>query len=158
MVELLGRFEDVGVGYWVDGGWGVDCLLGEQTRPHGDLDLVLPRPDLPVALELLTGLGYQVIRDLMPTAIALRSPDGIEVDLHPVDPTTDGGGDQLLDDGTAWHYGPAVLGSIGGRPVPCVPAAEQIAMRHGYPVRDIDHHDVRRLAARFAIEPPDAFS
>lgn len=28
-----------GVPFWVDGGWGVDALLGEQTRSHRDLDL-----------------------------------------------------------------------------------------------------------------------
>lgn len=26
---------------WVGGGWGVDALLGEQTRQHSDLDLWL---------------------------------------------------------------------------------------------------------------------
>ena len=26
---------------WVGGGWGVDALLGEQTREHSDLDLWL---------------------------------------------------------------------------------------------------------------------
>ncbi|MDH4308687.1 MAG: amino acid transporter [Acidimicrobiia bacterium] len=27
---------------WVDGGWGVDALVGRQTRRHLDLDLALP--------------------------------------------------------------------------------------------------------------------
>jgi hypothetical protein len=26
---------------WIDGGWGVDALLGSQTREHGDLDVVI---------------------------------------------------------------------------------------------------------------------
>ena len=26
---------------WVDGGWGIDALLEEQTRDHSDLDLSL---------------------------------------------------------------------------------------------------------------------
>ena len=26
---------------WLDGGWGVDALLGEITRPHDDVDLVV---------------------------------------------------------------------------------------------------------------------
>ena len=24
---------------WIDGGWGVDALLGTQTRPHSDVDI-----------------------------------------------------------------------------------------------------------------------
>src|SRR5919201_6639891 len=28
---------------WLDRGWGLDALLGEQTRPHDDLDLAIPR-------------------------------------------------------------------------------------------------------------------
>lgn len=26
---------------WLDGGWGVDALLGRQTRPHDDMDIVI---------------------------------------------------------------------------------------------------------------------
>jgi lincosamide nucleotidyltransferase A/C/D/E len=31
----------------IDGGWGVDALLGEQTRPHEDLDLAVFHEDVP---------------------------------------------------------------------------------------------------------------
>jgi lincosamide nucleotidyltransferase A/C/D/E len=37
VVELLQRLEQHDVVVWLDGGWGVDALLGEQTRPHGDV-------------------------------------------------------------------------------------------------------------------------
>jgi Aminoglycoside-2''-adenylyltransferase len=40
--ELVDRLRDAGVAVWVDGGWGIDALVGEQTRPHGDLDIALP--------------------------------------------------------------------------------------------------------------------
>ena len=30
-----------GVPVWIDGGWGVDALVGTQSRDHDDLDLVL---------------------------------------------------------------------------------------------------------------------
>jgi hypothetical protein len=26
---------------WLDGGWGVDALVGEQTREHEDLNLIV---------------------------------------------------------------------------------------------------------------------
>lgn len=38
VLTLLSALDGLGVHYWLDGGWGVDCLLGEQTRPHSDLD------------------------------------------------------------------------------------------------------------------------
>jgi hypothetical protein len=31
-------FRSQGITVWLDGGWGVDALLGRQTRPHSDLD------------------------------------------------------------------------------------------------------------------------
>jgi lincosamide nucleotidyltransferase A/C/D/E len=39
--------EEAKVTVWVDGGWGVDALLGEQTRPHKDLDIAIEEKDLP---------------------------------------------------------------------------------------------------------------
>jgi len=42
VLEIVDLLEGVGVESWVDGGWSVDALLGEQTRPHEDLDLPPP--------------------------------------------------------------------------------------------------------------------
>jgi lincosamide nucleotidyltransferase A/C/D/E len=39
--------EKLGIEIWVDGGWGVDALLGEQTRPHKDLDIAIQQKDVP---------------------------------------------------------------------------------------------------------------
>ena len=39
--RILGQLEAAGLVVWLDGGWGVDALLGRQTRPHQDLDLVI---------------------------------------------------------------------------------------------------------------------
>jgi lincosamide nucleotidyltransferase A/C/D/E len=35
-----------GIEVWVDGGWGIDQLLGEQTRRHEDFDLVVTSAEL----------------------------------------------------------------------------------------------------------------
>lgn len=40
---------------WIDGGWGVDALLGHQTREHGDLDLVIEARHEAGVLGLLLG-------------------------------------------------------------------------------------------------------
>jgi lincosamide nucleotidyltransferase A/C/D/E len=32
--RIVGQLEAAGLVVWLDGGWGVDALLGRQTRPH----------------------------------------------------------------------------------------------------------------------------
>jgi lincosamide nucleotidyltransferase A/C/D/E len=71
VLEVLGRLEAAGLAVWVDGGWGVDALVGETTREHADLDLVVLAPELGAVRSLLGELGYRtVLRDWLP----LRSP------------------------------------------------------------------------------------
>jgi polyisoprenoid-binding protein YceI len=36
---VLDALHRVGCRFWVEGGWGVDALVGRQTRPHRDLDI-----------------------------------------------------------------------------------------------------------------------
>ena len=42
---FVSLFERLGVRAWLDGGWGVDALIGEQTRVHADLDIMIPWTD-----------------------------------------------------------------------------------------------------------------
>src|SRR5207237_7001400 len=46
VVDVLWRLRAAGIDVWVEGGWGVDALLGEQTRPHDDLDLGVRMEDV----------------------------------------------------------------------------------------------------------------
>jgi lincosamide nucleotidyltransferase A/C/D/E len=64
VVELL-RAE--GVVGWLDGGWGVDALLHEQTRSHADVDLVVDVAGLDRLVGSLRAEGY-------PTALTPRRP------------------------------------------------------------------------------------
>jgi lincosamide nucleotidyltransferase A/C/D/E len=82
----------------------------------------------------------QELRDWLPTALALADSGGREVDLHPVSPTPDGGGDQRLPNGDTFHYPSPVRGSVGGREVWCV---------------DVD---MDRLRDRFGITLPDTYA
>src|SRR6266536_3316854 len=63
VVEVVRELERGGVVVWVDGGWGIDALLGRETRPHADLDLVIDRDQLPRARLLLGGLGFEDVPD-----------------------------------------------------------------------------------------------
>src|SRR3954452_25100818 len=39
VLSVLALADGAGARLWIDGGWGVDALLGGQTREHGDLDV-----------------------------------------------------------------------------------------------------------------------
>ncbi len=62
LLAILDRIEGAGIGAWLDGGWGVDALLGEQTRPHNDVDLVMQVIDVPAMREALAGDGFELDR------------------------------------------------------------------------------------------------
>jgi lincosamide nucleotidyltransferase A/C/D/E len=74
---------------WLDGGW---ALLGEETRRHDDVDLVVEREALPQVLEILGPLGFPVAEDHSPVRVVRRSDRGGQVDLHPVTFAEDGTG------------------------------------------------------------------
>lgn len=157
-IHMLLLLDRAGLTAWVDGGWGVDTLLGEATREHADLDLVVLRPQLAAVRLVLTEAGYTIVlRDLLPASIALADDQGREVDLHPVTPTPDGGGDQTLEGGGSFHYPPPARGSIGGRPVCCVDPETQVRCHLGYPPSAKDRQDMRLLHERLGVELPAAY-
>ena len=59
VARLADVLEAAGVAVWLDGGWGVDALLEEQTREHDDLDLVLGLDEVPALVRTLRDAGYE---------------------------------------------------------------------------------------------------
>ena len=41
VLEVVQALERAHLAVWIDGGWGVDAVLGTQTRDHHDVDLVV---------------------------------------------------------------------------------------------------------------------
>jgi lincosamide nucleotidyltransferase A/C/D/E len=155
VVRVLARLRQADATAWVDGGWGIDALLGQTSRSHSDLDLVVLRPELPAVRSALAEDGYTtILRDWLPTALALADAAGREIDLHPVTPTPDGGGNQALADGTEFHYSPPSTGSIAGHRVACVDVETQIRCHLGYEPSTKDRDDMRRLRDRFGVALP----
>ncbi|MFI1198880.1 nucleotidyltransferase domain-containing protein [Streptomyces sp. NPDC020883] len=154
VLEVLDLLKSAGAAAWVDGGWGVDALIGEVTRTHADLDLVVLLDQLDVARDALFEAGFtQVLRDWLPTAPAIADSAGREIDLHPVLGSSEGG-EQFLPDGERFHYPAPVTGTIGGRRVPCVDAATQVRCHLGYEPTDKDRQDMARLHASTGVELP----
>jgi len=52
-VELYKLFYQHRITVWIDGRWGVDALLGHQTRKHDDLDIAVHHSNLSTLCNLL---------------------------------------------------------------------------------------------------------
>jgi lincosamide nucleotidyltransferase A/C/D/E len=141
---VLGTLENAGVRAWLAGGWGVDALLGEQTRPHQDLDLVFDadRGGEQRALEALSTIDFRVMgREPVRThwwseRIALSDALGHIVDLHPVS------GEAFID---AVGVDAFATGTIAGREVSCLARSVQLRLHEGYEPTDADRTDVALL-------------
>src|SRR5437868_9822735 len=84
VVQLMQLFDHNNIDVVVDGGWGVDALLGEQTRSHADLDIALPHKDVPKLRALLEARGYKDVPrdDTRDCNFAMGDDKGHEVDFH----------------------------------------------------------------------------
>ena len=142
VLEVLARIPDA----VVDGGWGVDALLGTETRPHDDLDLVVPLARCDTIAESLRSLGFEMALDERPTRVVL-SADGARVDLHLVAPA-DFGMAQSLPGGLRFTYMfDGTTGTIGDTQVPCLSAPMQVLTHCGYEPDDDDRADMTAVAA-----------
>jgi lincosamide nucleotidyltransferase A/C/D/E len=152
VLEVLSALERVSCRAWVAGGWGVDALVGEQTREHRDLDLAIDCECEAAALAALARLGYAIETEWRPVRVELAAPGSRWVDLHPVRFDAHGDGRQAGLDGGHFEYprGSFMSGVIDGHEVGCLSAELQRRFHTGYELRDVDRHDLAlldRLAA-----------
>jgi lincosamide nucleotidyltransferase A/C/D/E len=162
VTEFYRQMEAIGVELWIDGGWGVDALLGEQTRTHGDLDIVVQEKDLPPVIAFLESHGFMDLpqEDSRPWNFVMGNRNGKEIDFHVI----------ALDEGGNGIYGPpesgegmypaAALqgrGTVGDLPVRCISPEFQISSRTGYKLAATDVQDVTALALKFGLPIPEQY-
>ena len=162
VLDVLVVLEEAGVsGAWLDGGWGVDALLGAQYRDHGDADIVVPVEELDVVIGALADVGFRVTTDHRPTRMELMDRAGRVIDLHPV---------RFDEDGVGWQSGAApgggdaeypynsfTYGWIAGQRVACIGPELQMEHHLGYEPSEQDREDMRRIHDRFTLPLPDAY-
>jgi lincosamide nucleotidyltransferase A/C/D/E len=158
LLLLLDALAAAEVSVWLDGGWGVDALLGTQHREHDDADLVVRLADLDRLRQALGPHGFEVAEDHLPTRLVLRNRSGEQVDLHPVTFDAQGDGWQAgaAPDGSDCRY-PAdqfTTGTVDGRGVPCLGPRVQVAHHSGYQPRAHDVQDMLRLTDRYGLALP----
>ena len=147
---MLAAFDATGQRTWVAGGWGVDALLGRQTRVHRDLDLAVDVTDVPIdhAIDVLYGIGYQIETDWRPARIELAAAGERWVDLHPVAFDQKGTGWQAnVNDLPPFRYPPVALvrGFVGGVRVRCLSVEQQLLFHTGFELRPQDLADLTLL-------------
>ena len=159
-MAVLDALESDGISVWVDGGWGVDALVREQTRDHDDLDLVVSLVDCDLAMRSLQGLGFALYEDERPTRFVLGDDHDRRIDFHTVSFDDIGDGYQVLPDGSAHRYRRTALtgrGRVGNRHVRCLTAEAQIECHLGYEPDEGDRRDMRALAYRFQLGLPPPY-
>lgn len=161
VIDLYTTLENLGVEIWIDGGWGVDALLGKQSRHHQDLDIAIQQKDVPKLRQLLHARGYTEIKLEIARAwnFVLGDETGREIDVHVI----------VLDDQRNGIYGPAEnremypaasltgIGLIEGRMVRCISAEWMVKFHSGYELKDKDFQDVSALCEKFGIALPPAY-
>ena len=158
VLDLYNTLEGLGVGIWIDGGWGVDALIEKQTRSHQDLDIAIQQQDVAILVELLESRGYQEIKLEIrrPHNFVLADHHGHEIDVHVI----------VLDEHGNGIYGPpengemypadalAGIGLIAGQTVRCISPEWTIKFHSGYELKEKDYKDVSALCEKFGIDLP----
>ena len=142
----------------IDGGWGVDALLGEQTRSHSDLDIIMDVQDLPDLLHCCIQDGYRRQSDGTPENFVLQSKANARIDVHAIRFDDRGYGLFQFPDGRIWPFPPAAFaaqGNIAGRKVLCLsPDAQVQCHGQGYQPTTTDIDDMEKLQQTFGVVLP----
>lgn len=158
VVSVLRALAEASIPVCIDGGWGVDALLGEQTREHRDLDLILSLGDARGLQRTLEGVGFARQEGGDTSNFVMTATDGREVDVHPIEMDEHGNGAFALPEGRRWPFPRAAFegeGSIGGQPVRCLSADAQVQCHgQGYDPGEKDLADMERLQERFGVVLP----
>ena len=157
IIELYTLFEENHIQVWIGGGWGIDALLGKQSRPHKDLDIAIQHQDKPKLRKLLEERGYKdVARDDTSDWNFVLSDGEREVDIHTF--VFDDDGNNIY--GTAYPKESLTgTGTINGKSVNCIPP-EWVVKFHAeatYKPKAKDIQDVNAICDKLGLKPPEKY-
>lgn len=155
--QFLQLASKMGITLYLDGGWGVDALLGRQTREHNDVDLFAEGAQYASFVQEIKSLGFAELLTEYTTEdhTVWQDAAGRLIDLHRFckkDEKT------ILYDGMEF---PSTVfsgkGSVGGMEVSCINACDQVAFHLGYEHDEKDVQDVLLLCKTFGIPVPEEY-
>ncbi len=155
VTELIQSFNAHHIPVIIDGGWGVDALLGEQTRIHSDLDIAIQHKFVSDIRDLLGIKGYSEIPSdsSLEYNFVLSDDEGYLVDVHSY--TFNEKGESVY----GINYPFESLngkGLINGLHVRCISPEWVVKFHSNYKPAEKDYHDVKLLCNKFGINfPPE---
>lgn len=162
VIALYTGLEALGIKIWIDGGWGVDALLGWQTRPHEDIDIVVEQKHIAAVRKTLENKDYRDMPrdDTSAWNFVMGDVEGHQVDFHVI----------VFDQHGNGLYGPVEKGimypadsltgegMIGGLRVRCISPEWMVRFHSGYELHQKDYNDVAALCAKFGIALPQEYA
>jgi lincosamide nucleotidyltransferase A/C/D/E len=153
VLDLVQLFDRHQIDLYIDGGWGVDALLGRQTRTHADLDIAVEHKDVAQIRAMLEARGYRDVprQDTSDYNFVLGDNQGHHIDIHSY--TFDRSGNNVY--GIAYPLESLMgTGLINGHPVKCISPEWMVKFHCGYELDENDYRDVKALCQHFAMEMP----
>jgi len=152
---FLNLFDELDITVWIDGGWGIDALLGECTREHQDLDIMISWEDSVILTGALFTRGFVDIHtdDRKDRNFVMGHRLHGMIDFHVIE-LTEGGGAIYGPGEIDWVITESELnavGFIGGRQVRCLSVDYQVRSHAGYILQDTDFADLRALHEKYGV-------
>lgn len=161
VVAIHTKLLNAGIRVWIDGGWAVDALLGQQTRSHGDVDVLVQQQDITKLRGLLEAEGFiNVPRDdASEYGFHLGNNKGAEIDVHGI----------LINDQGAWKHADPVeediypaeslsgRGVIDATPVHTLSPEYIVLFHSGYELQQKDYNDISALCAKYNLPLPEEY-
>ncbi|MBN2503581.1 MAG: nucleotidyltransferase family protein [Anaerolineales bacterium] len=165
VIKLYQLLESHHIPIWLTGGWGIDALLGKQTRPHKDLDVIMLLDDVKRMCDLLAKHGYTLemlweenrfavdsMGNQVATAFVLQHANGCQLDAHAMTLDAHGNGIPAWEEAEDFIFTQAELsgqGVITELNVPCITPESQIKCHTGYELPEKQKTDLALLQAKF---------
>ena len=173
VISIYALLSSKGIPLWLTGGWGIDALLGEQTRPHHDLDVFILLEHVRRLRALLADQGYSLkqiweencwVMDShdhqIATAFVLWDSQGREFDAHALQLDDQGNGFPAWDVPEGFFFTRQDLageGTIDGFTVQCITPESQIVCHTGYELPEKHLLDMKLLSDKFGLALPEDF-
>lgn len=159
--EITRALHTAGVPHWLFGGWAIDFIVGEVTRPHRDIEFAIWAKDAMQVRDILAPLGYRL--DPAHTSIEMtlfwKREQIVEFYNHIVN---DAGHVVIAGKWSDWAWADGAFdappATLHGVTCPVVSAASILATKEGYatqpnggPLRGKDIADIAHLRRHLGL-------
>ena len=159
VVDLLRAIERLDVTVWIGGGWGVDALVGSQTRQHNDIDVYIEKRNADDFIRMLTSKGYLEVKMeyTSESHTVWQNSSNHIVDLHLIEFKEEDAESLYFEDEAYPLFVLDGKGTIGGAEVRCFTPEAQLLFHQGYEHNEKDIHDVLLLCKAFELDIPEEY-